>query len=153
MPAASVAPRHESHPCACIYNAGCQHMRDRHSSTPRGHDREAANRIRIGQWKRDDRVQPSSSFTNVICSSALCSPLFKYFSGFTTTRRTITVHFTASANQPLSAVLYVPPLQGFDFSPIFFLYTLYIPPFLQIFLPGFLAHSLDILLTEKWIED
>lgn len=35
----------------------------------------------------------------------------------------------------------------------FFMSTLYIPPFLQIFLPGFLAHSLDILLTEKWIED
>lgn len=28
----------------------------------------------------------------------------------------------------------------------------YIPPCLHIFLPGFLAHSLDILLTVKWME-
>lgn len=133
--------------CACIYNAGCQHMRDRHSSTPWGHDREATNEISIGQWKRDNQVQPSSSFTNVICSSALCSLLFKYFSGFTTTRRTVTVHFTASANQPLSAVLYVPPSQGFDFSPIFvfvhFIHTSFSTNFLAGFSGTFLGYSFD----------
>jgi len=41
----------------------------------------------------------------------------------------------------------------FSRSPLAFsLFFFYIPPFLQIFLLGFLAHSLDILLTVKWME-
>ena len=46
---------------------------------------------------------------------------------------------------------------GFSFSFILFFFLcffffFYIPPFLHIFLLGFLAHSLDILLTVKWME-
>lgn len=43
--------------------------------------------------------------------------------------------------------IFVPPLASCF--PIFLFPLLYIPPFLHIFLLGFLAHSLDILFTEK----
>lgn len=144
----SAHPRHRAPSSASTHNILSPCATDRHCPEPQGQERSCQHSLeRVPD--RHDQVQLSPGFTRVIFSSAVQGPLFKHLS--TRTRQALTAHSTS--NQAPSPVLFVLLLQGFNLSPVFcfvvFLSTLYIPPFLQIFLPGFLAHSLDILLTEK----
>ena len=93
---------------------------------------------------------PIQGSTKELCqrlvSQSSPQPSFYSLTGFIKFQVSPNHSLPASANHPQGEYL-VPPLQAV--SPIFLFPLLYIPPFLHIFLPGFLAHSLDILFTEK----